>query len=76
VKPRARRLTEEEKRIAEGIWPRDVPDEQHIAAFMANGLSAAEARMTLDLVRGDMDMDQFRRQLFWRLLLGRLWPWK
>jgi hypothetical protein len=35
-------------------WPRDVPDEDHIRAIMREtGLSEGQARLALDIGRGD-----------------------
>jgi hypothetical protein len=64
---RGNRPSAEEIRLGEQMWPRDVPDEQHVAAIMAgSGASEVEAKLMLDLVRGDTDMHEFRKQLFWQ----------
>lgn len=50
--------TDEEIAAAEQAWPRDVPDEVHIRAIMAEtGLSRDTATLTLHLGRGDTEGD-------------------
>ena len=61
--------TEADIRVAEQRWPRDVPDQQHVAELMAGtDLTAAEAKLILDLVRGDTTLNKMRRRLFWMQL--------
>jgi hypothetical protein len=56
-------------RVAEQRWPRDVPDQQHVAELMGGTeLTAAEAQLILDLVRGDTTINRIRRRLFWMQL--------
>lgn len=79
--PSSERAPEEVIREAEKRWPRDVPDEQHIAEIMAEtGGDAEEARATLDLLRGDTDVRKLIRE--WRnrrivRIVRELfrWPW-
>ena len=61
--------TEADIKVAEQRWPRDVPDQQHVAELMAGtDLTAAEAKLILDLVRGDTTLKKMRRRLFWTQL--------
>lgn len=56
-------------RVAEQRWPRNVPDQQHVAELMAGtDLTAAEAKLILDLARGDTTINKFRRRVFWMQL--------
>ncbi len=56
----------EEIQAAENMWPRDVPDQQHLAKLMADSdLSVGDAKLILDFARGDIDRRKFRRRLFW-----------
>jgi hypothetical protein len=61
--------TEADIKVAEQRWPRDVPDQQHVVELMAGtDLTAAEAKLILDLVRGDATLKKIRRRLFWTQL--------
>ena len=52
--------------VAEQRWPRDVPDQQHVAELMAGtNLTAAEAKLILDLARGDTTINKIKRRWFW-----------
>ena len=56
----------EEIRAAESMWPRDIPDQQHVARLMADSdLSVGHAKLILDFARGDIDRRRFRTRLFW-----------
>lgn len=66
---RGNRPSEEDIRLMEQRWPRDVPDQQHVAEIMADGgITASEAKVMLDLVRGDTTVQKLRKRLFWRQL--------
>jgi hypothetical protein len=68
---RGNKPSEEDIRVAEQRWPRDVPDQQHLDELMTGtDLTASEAKMILDLVRGDTDIRKIRRQWFWMHLRG------
>ena len=61
--------TEADIKVAEQLWPRDVPDQRHVAELMAGtDLTAAEAKLILDLVRGDTTLKKVGRRLFWMQL--------
>jgi hypothetical protein len=59
--------SEEDIRLMEQRWPRDVPDQKHVAEIMADGgITASEAKVMLDLARGDTTVQKLRKQLFWQ----------
>jgi hypothetical protein len=67
--------TKADIRVAEQRWPRDVPDRQHVADLMAGtDLTAAEAKLILDLARGDTTINKIRRRVFW-LYVSNLFRW-
>lgn len=56
VRP-AKWASADEIAAATQAYPRDVPDEQHIAKIMQMGLSRQTARLALAIMRGDSEGD-------------------
>lgn len=62
--------TQADIKVAEQRWPRNVPDQQHVAELMAGAdLTAGEAKLILDLARGDTTLNRVRRRLLWMQLV-------